>query len=158
MNLSTNFTLEEMVRSQKAVRKGIDNTPTEAQIKNGKRLCVLLLEPARASLWRLADREVFMHTDSGFRCPELNKEVGGSETSKHLDFLAADEVPALPDHLTLQDAFDHLRQDPTVPYDQLILECNAWIHFGFCEEGKKPRRQAKIATGKPGAWKYRTVK
>ena len=163
MNLSTNFTLEEMTRSQNALRKGIDNTPTDAQIENGKRLCVLLLEPARASLCTWANQEVKMHTDSGFRCPTLNKLVGGSDTSAHLDFLAADIIPMLPEGLTLREAFDHLRQDPTVPYDQIILECDAWIHFGMAKRGRKPRRQAKIATkvklanGKWG-WDYTTVK
>lgn len=158
MNLSTNFTLSEMVTSQTALRKGIDNTPTKAQIENGKRLCVLLLEPARASLWAWAGQEVKMHTNSGFRSAALNKEVGGSETSAHLDFLASDQVPMLPKGLTLREAFDHLQQDPTVPYDQIILECNAWIHFGMAKQGRKPRRQAKIATGGPGNWKYITVK
>lgn len=158
MNLSTNFTLEEMTKSQTALRKGIDNTPTAAQIENGKRLCVLLLEPARASLCAMANQEVKMHTDSGFRCPVLNKAVGGSDTSKHLEFLAADEVPMLPKGVTLMDAFNHLRQDPTVPYDQIIFECGAWIHLGMSAEGRKPRRQAKIATGGPGKWKYTIVK
>lgn len=158
MKLSDHFTLEEMVRSQIASRKGFDNTPTTKQIANGRRLCVLLLEPARASLCFLAGKEVKMHTDSGFRSAEVNKAVGGSDTSKHLEFLAADEVPLLPEDISLLDAFNHLRQDPTVPYDQLILECNAWIHFGMAKQGRKPRRQAKIATGGPGNWKYITVK
>lgn len=158
MKLSTNFTLEEMTRSQTASRKGIDNTPTPAQVENGKRLCVLLLEPARASLCTWADQEVKMFTSSGFRCSKLNKLTGGSDTSAHMEFLAADEIPMLPEGLTLREAFDHLRQDPTVPYDQIILECNEWIHFGMAKQGRKPRRQAKIATGGPGNWKYTTVK
>lgn len=146
MNLSTNFTLEEMTRSATALRNGIDNTPTPALIENGKRLCNMLLEPARAALSKAYGCEVSMHTDSGYRCAKLNKAANGSDTSSHMQFLAADIIPALPNGVTLREAFDLLRNDPLLPYDQLIYEFGEWIHFGMAGFGKPCRRQALIAT------------
>lgn len=146
MNLSTNFTLEEMVRSETAIRKGIKNVPTAAQIDNGKRLCTMLLEPARAAMAKAYGREIIMHTNSGFRCPKLNAAANGSSTSAHMDFLAADIIPMLPNGVTLRDSFDLLRNDPLLPYDQIIYEFGEWIHFGMAAFGKPCRRQALIAT------------
>ncbi len=39
MNLTDNFTLEELVKSETALRHNIDNTPGEIEIENLKRLC-----------------------------------------------------------------------------------------------------------------------
>lgn len=150
MNLSANFTLEEMVRSQTALRNGIDNMPPPVLIENGKRLCSMLLEPARAQLCQVYGQQVTMHTDSGYRCPKLNKAANGSSTSAHMNFLAADEIPALPNGVTLREAFDLLRKNPFLPYDQIIYEFGEWIHFGISAFGKPCRHQALIATKVPG--------
>lgn len=147
MQLSENFTLEEMTRSQTALRQGIDNTPTATQITRLTVLCETLLEPARKLLG------VPLHIDSGFRCPALNTAVGGASTSAHLDGRAADIVPI---GLTLQEAFDTLRKSD-LPYDQIITECNAWIHIAIAANGTRPRRQMLAAKGSAGNWKYETV-
>lgn len=145
MNLSPNFTLEEMVRSQTALRIGIPNTPTDDQVKNLIRLCETALEPARA----LFPDHPF-HTDSGFRCPRLNALVGGASNSAHLDGRAADEIPQ---GISLQEVFSRIRASD-IPFDQMIIECNSWIHWSVPEIGKEPRRTCLIAAGKPGAWHY----
>jgi len=145
--LSTHFTLENMINSQTALRKGIDNTPSPEIINNLTNLCNTLLEPARAIL------NVPFMVDSGYRCPELNTAVGGSATSEHVLGHAAD---CIPEGLNLQECFDTLRQS-NLPYDQIIFECNAWIHLGMCADGAIPRRQALTATGGPGNWHYKEV-
>lgn len=61
MNLSANFALEEMLRSQTALRLGIENTPSDAQVLELKRLCDTLLEPARLLFG------VPLQVDSGYR-------------------------------------------------------------------------------------------
>lgn len=157
MNLSEHFTLEEMVRSQTALRLGIDNTPDADEIANGKRLCATILEPARAALCKATGRDIAMFTSSGFRCRALNRAVGGSATSAHLDFLASDQIPALPRGISLRVAFDVIR-NAKIPYDQIILECNEWIHLAAAREGREPRRQALLAFGGPGHWKYEQAK
>lgn len=157
MNLSTHFTLDEMTRSQTALRLGIDNTPDAEEIENGRILCETLLEPARAILCKAAGRDVSMHIDSGFRSRALNRAVCGSDTSAHTWFGAADVVPAMPRGISLEVAFDLLRNSD-LPYDQIIFECRLWIHLGMAMKGKTPRREALVATGGPGDWHYTKAK
>lgn len=147
MELSEHFTLEDLVRSQTALRKGIDNTPGPEIVANLTQLCMELLEPARA-LWGVP-----VSVDSGYRCPALNEAVGGAATSEHLLGCAAD---CIPQGLDLQAAFDLIRKSD-LPYDQVIFECRSWIHIGHARPGQEPRRQALTATGGPGAWHYQEV-
>ena len=83
MNLSEHFTLEEMTASQLAMRQHIKNTPTAAALKNLARLAVVL-EQIRALVGKP------IHIDSGYRSPPLNRAVGGSSASAHMEGLAAD--------------------------------------------------------------------
>lgn len=146
MNLSPNFTLEELTRSQAALRLGIPNVPNAAQLDNLRRLCHSLLEPARQFA------AVAFHVNSGFRCEQVNAAVGSTaKHSAHLDGRAADIIPVGAD---LRITFDRLRQNPALPIDQIILECNAWIHLAVAPEGMQPRREALLASGGPGAWSY----
>jgi zinc D-Ala-D-Ala carboxypeptidase len=154
VRLSTHFTLSEMLRSQTALRYGINNVPTDAAVNELRRLCATLLEPARLLLGGR-----WMHTDSGYRCPALNARVNGSPTSAHMFGRAADEIPV---GLSLQTAFDILRRS-TLPYDQIIIECGAWLHLGIAEVGVEPRREAMTgamvlkADGSFDHWVYTTV-
>ena len=47
MELSKNFKLKELVASQIADRKGINNNPNEDQINSLKALCENVLQPVR---------------------------------------------------------------------------------------------------------------
>lgn len=147
MILSANFDLDEMTRSQTALRLGVDNTPSPMQIDEMKRLCADLLEPIRVILG------VPLHVDSGYRSPAVNAAVGGVGTSAHLFGRAADIVPV---GLTLRDAFEKIRTS-SLPYDQVIIECNAWIHVGAARMNAAPRREAMTASGSPGHWSYQLV-
>lgn len=78
------FTLKELTRSTTATEKGIDNTPTPEVEKNLTLLVENVLDPLR---------EIYgkpITVNSGYRCPELNKAVGGSKTSDHVKGFAAD--------------------------------------------------------------------
>lgn len=143
--LSPNFTLEEMVRSQTALRQGIDNTPSLLVIENLRYLANVLLEPIRAELG------VPLHTDSGYRSPRLNEAVGGAVSSRHPEGLAGDEIPIAMD---LHLAFARIRARKDIPIDQLILECNTWLHIGAARPGETPRREFLLASGGPGNWHY----
>ena len=50
MDLTPNFSLDELTFSSTALRHGLDNTPDDAQVAALHRLCETLLEPARALL------------------------------------------------------------------------------------------------------------
>lgn len=78
------FTLKELTRSTTATAKGIDNTPTPEVEKN----LTLLVENVLDPLWDIYGKPITVN--SGYRCPELNKAVGGSKTSDHVKGFAAD--------------------------------------------------------------------
>lgn len=142
--LSTHFPLSEMVRSEMALRHGIDNTPPREVVCELRRLCLVVLEPAREWVG------VPLFVSSGYRCADVNKLVKGAQGSAHVFGRAADIIPV---GLNLHDAFRALRRS-TVPYDQLIVECSAWLHIAVPVCGKAARRQALVGERKEGKWVY----
>ena len=84
MKLSDNFSLKEMIKSQTALRKDIDNEPGEEEIENLKLLCENVLQPVREYYGKA------VRVNSGYRSPELNSAIGGSKTSDHCKGMAAD--------------------------------------------------------------------
>lgn len=82
--LSKYFTIDEMISSITATNHKIDNTPPTDVVDKLSILCNEVLDPAR---------EVFgkpIHVNSGYRCKELNRLVGGKANSYHLNGQAAD--------------------------------------------------------------------
>lgn len=82
--LSYNFSLSEMCASLTAQYRGIENVPGAKEIKNLTTLCDKILQPARNQFGKP------IHVNSGYRCPVLNKAVGGVKNSYHLTGQAAD--------------------------------------------------------------------
>ena len=78
MNLSKDFTLEELISSNTARAKKIDNTPSEAAKQKLQKLATEVLQPIRDS-WGLPIR-----ITSGYRSPKLNAAIKGSKTSQHV--------------------------------------------------------------------------
>lgn len=147
MQLSEHFSLDELTFSQMAARKGIDNHPFADVIDNLRNLCVILLEPIRAVL------KVPVHVDSGYRSKVLNMMVGGATNSAHIEGRAADIIPI---GMDLYEAFGRIKAT-TLPYDQIIIECNAWLHCAIAKTGVAPRRQLMTASGSAGQWTYTYV-
>jgi hypothetical protein len=147
MDLTPHFTLEELTHSDVGLRRGIENMPNAGEQGNLQRLAETLLEPIR---WLL---QVPLHVNSGYRSPGVNQAVGGATGSAHMDGRACDFVPQ---GMNLQKAFDMIRAT-ALPYDQVIIECGAWIHVALPKPGTDPRRQALKASGGPGAWHYEQV-
>ena len=136
MNLSPHFSLAELVSSQVATRKGIDNAPAPAIVANLTRLAALL-EQVRA----LVGAPIAI--SSGYRSPALNKAVSGAANSAHVLGLAADISTAklAPKALAL------LIRQSDIAFDQLIYE-GTWVHIAL--SASAPRRQvltAKFAGG-----------
>ena len=84
MKLTANFTLDELVKSQTAVRKDINNMPNPDQIENLKALAANILQPVRSHF----DKPLII--SSGFRCAELCIAIGSSINSQHAKGEAAD--------------------------------------------------------------------
>lgn len=141
--LTTHFSLNELTRSQQALRLGIPNTPDNLQTANLYRVA-LLLEEIRTAL------KVPLHVDSGYRCAVVNAAVGGARNSAHMDGRAADIVPV---GLDLRVAFDDIRR-AGLTLDQCIVECGAWLHIAVAPLHATPRREYLSASGSPGHWVY----
>ena len=82
--LTKHFTLEEFTRSSTAKARGIDNTVPKKLIPALRNLCVTVLEPLREQAKEPVE------ISSGYRCPELNRVVGGKNTSQHMKGEACD--------------------------------------------------------------------
>lgn len=133
--LSENFTLGELINSDMAERKGIDNNPPDHLIQKLKRLSTELLEPIRTYYGKP------FRPNSGYRCDELNKAIGGSSKSQHCKAEAVDiEIAGISNYDLAVWVKNNLE------YDQVILECyrqgepnSGWVHISLKEEGMKNR-------------------
>lgn len=121
------FTLGELTRSATARRLGIDNTPTRQATANLKQLVANILDPLREAYGAP------IYVNSGYRCPVLNRAVGGSASSQHLTGEAADITAG--SKAGNRRLYELLRN---LPVDQAINEHNfAWLHVSY---GPRHRR------------------
>jgi hypothetical protein len=143
MQLSQNFTLRELTKSQTAERKGIPNEPDQDQIDNMIDLCGNILQPVR-------DEFGAVTVTSGYRSPELCVAIGSSVNSQHAKGEAADfEVAGVSNMVVAQWIADNL------DFDQLILECytggnTGWIH---CSYAMNPRNE-KLTYDKANGYRH----
>jgi putative chitinase len=142
-----------MIVSPTAKRLGIPNTPTPAHIENMRYCCEKILEPVRAKFGPVT-------INSSYRAPLVNKAVGGSATSQHVNGQAIDfEVKGVDNKKVADWVADNLE------FDQVILEFYAagdknsgWVHASIKKEGGN-RKQRLVATkSKAGGTKYTPVK
>lgn len=127
--LSDNFSFDEMTRSQTATRKGWNNEPDPILLPNLARLASVL-EDVRS----VARSPVII--SSGYRSPKLNRSIGGSSRSAHMDCRAADfTARRFGSPFKLAQAI----ADTFIGYDQLIYEGN-WVHLAIPKAGEKPRK------------------
>jgi len=148
MNLSANFTLKELTRSDTATRLGLDNTPDAQALENLKILCEKVLQPVREHFGKSVT------VNSGYRSPESNAAVGGSKTSDHCKGQAADiEIAGVANADLAQWIMDNLE------YTQLILEFytsgipdSGWVHVSYDPNNLK--KQELTATKVAGKTTY----
>lgn len=146
MRLSKNFTLQEMVHSYTAVKKGLLNEPNEAQIENLRILCENVLQPLRDALGPI-------HISSGFRSVELNTAIGGSSSSQHCALKgAASDIDMGKRNA---EVFNYIKEN--LEWDQLIWEFGtdenpSWVHVSY-NEGHN-RKQILKAVKQAGRTKY----
>ena len=115
MQLTEHFTLEEMLRSETATKKGIENRINAEEVNNLQKLCQKVLEPLRAHFGKP------IRINSGFRCKALNDAVGGAKNSYHTKGRAAD-IPFVPGY------YAYIRD--SLPHTELINE-GTWIHVAL---------------------------
>ena len=148
MQLTNNFTLSELTKSETALRHDMDNTPGEKEIENLKRLAEKVLQPVRDYF------KTGVKVNSGYRHPEVNAKVGGSKTSDHCRGQAADiEIPGVPNADLAQWITENL------DFTQVILEFytqgvpdSGWVHVSYDPENLK--KQALTAVKQNGKTVY----
>lgn len=148
MKLTNNFTLEELTKSETALRRNLDNTPTVEVVENLQALAVNVLQPVRDHFAK------GVKVNSGYRAPEVNAAVGGSRTSDHTRGMAADiEIPGLPNYDLAKWIEDNLA------YTQVILEFytqgvpdSGWVHVSYDPANLK--KQSLTAVKKDGKTIY----
>jgi len=127
MRLTPNFSLREFTFSQTAIRRGIDNTPTNEILENIK-VMANGMEQVRNYI------NAKIRVSSGYRSPALNTAIGGSKTSAHMDGFACDFNAG---GLTPREVCRMIVK-AGIKFDQLILEGvssrnpdGAWVHISF---------------------------
>ena len=148
MNLTTNFSLHELTKSETALRMGLDNTPGEAEIASLKLLAEKVLQPVRDHFAK------GVKVNSAYRSPESNAAVKGSRTSDHVKGQAADiEILGVANADLAQWIMDNL------DYTQLILEFytpgipdSGWVHVSYNPDNLK--KQELTATKQAGKTVY----
>ena len=154
MKLTENFSLAEMIVSPTAKRLGLSNTPTAEHIENMRYCCEKILEPVRAHFGKP------VQINSAYRAPLVNKAVGGSKTSQHVNGQAIDfEVPGVDNKKVADWVADNLE------FDQVILEFytagdknSGWVHASIKKEGGNRKLRMIASKSKAGGTVYTTVK
>lgn len=136
--LSSRFQLREFLRSQTAVRHGIDMTPPPEVVDNLRRLSREVLQPLRDQLGRL-------DVSSGYRPPALNTRIGGSDTSAHVYGCAADIESLDLWPINIANCAAQMMARGQIVVDQLILEFGGWVHIGIAKPGQLARGQILTA-------------
>ena len=131
------FSLRELTRSDTARRLGIDNTPSDSIKKNLTLFIEKVLDPIRED-WGSP-----IIVSSGYRCPELNKAVGGVKTSGHLYGYCAD-LQVKGDLRKFSNFVIEWMKEHQMKFDQIIWEKSGnvtWLHF--CWIGKDGKQRMK---------------
>lgn len=132
MKLSKNFSLDELTKSQTALRMGIDNEPTPGDLYNLSQLCDNILQPVREHFGKPVT------VSSGYRSVALCEAIGSSAKSQHAKGEAADfEIVGIDNKEVAVWIRDNLN------FDQLILEfykdgepSSGWIHCSYSDNNR----------------------
>ena len=132
MNLTPNFTLEELTHTD---HRTLDNTPNNEELANLRRLAEFLEQLKKV----LGGKPIMIN--SAFRSKAVNDAVGSSDKSQHRRACAADiRVPGMkPDEVVRAII------EAGLPYDQVIREFDRWTHVSIPNtEVTRPREMALI--------------
>ena len=151
MKLSDNFTLDELTKSQEAIRLGIPNEPSDEHITNLILLCANILQPIRNNF------KIPLSVSSGYRSAALCEAIGSSSKSQHTKGQAADfELFGIHN----REVSDWIVQN--LDFDQCILEFwtpsdpnSGWVHCSYNDSGN--RRQYLKAERINGKVVYSTI-
>lgn len=129
------FTLGELCASTTADAQGIKNTPPLQETGNLKALAEQVLDPLREWYGKP------IYVNSGYRCPQLNRLVGGATGSQHVKGEAADITAGSREEN--RKLFECIRKN--LDFDQLINEKDfTWVHVSFKRSGGNRKQVLKL--------------
>lgn len=147
MKLSKDLYLKEVIKSNTATRKGIDNSPTEEHLNNLRLIAIRIFQPIREHF------DFPIGISSGYRSKALNKAIGGSKSSQHCCGEALDIDADIFGGVTNAEIFHFIKHN--LDYDQMIWEFGNdnepdWVHVSFKSDGKNRKEvlRATKASGK----------
>ena len=146
MKISKHISYNQAIKSDTAIRLGIDNTPSATAVEAMTLLCENVIDPLY---------EVFpsMTFNSFYRSPKLNTAIGGSATSQHVRGEAIDLDSK--DNAFNKAIFDYIVKN--LEFDQLIWEFGNderpdWVHVSYKKTGN--RKQVLKAVKVKGKTQY----
>ena len=150
--ISEHISYKEGTRSITAIRLGIDNIPNSEQLSNMELISEKIFEPLRE--WVNGPIKI----NSFFRCPELNKAIGGSSKSQHCHGQAMD-IDDNYGHATNSEMYYWIKEN--LDFDQMIWEFGdddnpAWVHISYVSPEDNRNRCLK-AYKEQGKTKYAVI-
>ena len=150
--ISEHISYKEGVRSNTATRLGIDNTPNNEQLDCMEKIAEEVFEPLRAYVGGP------IKINSFFRCPELNKAIGGSSKSQHCKGQAMDIDDTL-GRMTNAEMYHWIKD--YLDFDQMIWEFGDddnpdWVHISYVSPEDNRNRCLKAYKDK-GKTKYMVI-
>ena len=150
--ISKHISYKEGVYSTTATRRGIDNDPNAEQLDNMELIAEKIFEPLRE--WVGGPIKI----NSFFRCPELNKAIGGSSKSQHCQGQAID-IDDTYGIVANSEMYHYIKEN--LDFDQLIWEFGDddnpnWVHVSYVSEDNNRRRCLK-AYKEQGRSKYMVI-
>ena len=146
-NLSLNLSYTEFIYSATAKLYGIDNTPSDEIIANGKVVAEQCFEPIREWVGNK------IYVSSFYRCVELNTKVKGDDHSNHLKGYAIDMDFNVYGGKTNKEVFDWCVEQykaGKLDFDELLWEggYNGWIHIAYLSKEKNRHHIGQIPNPK----------
>lgn len=153
MKLSDNLSLAEVIKSNTAIKYGIDNSPTEEHLENLKAIAQDVFQRVREHFGKA------IYVSSGYRSESLNERIGGSSTSQHCKGEALDLDAQVYGGLTNAQLFSYIEE--WITFDQLIWEFGSntepdWVHVSYKKDGNN-RGQKLMAYKKGGKTLYKEI-
>ena len=150
--ITKHISYKEGVHSNTAIRRGIDNTPTDDQLYFMEIVAEEVFEPLRE--WVGGPIKI----NSFYRCPELNTAIGGSATSQHCKGQAMD-IDDTFGKATNAEMYNFIKEN--LDFDQMIWEFGdddnpAWVHVSYVSPEKNRNRCLK-AYKEDGKTKYKVI-
>ena len=151
--ISDHISYRESVRSSTADRLGIENKPGQVELVNMKIIAERIFEPLRD--WVGGPIRI----NSFYRGPQLNKAIGGSKRSQHMEGRAID-LDDTYGHKTNAEMFYYIKQN--LDFDQLIWEFGTdenpnWIHVSYVSEDGNRQRCLKAYKDADNKTKYMVI-